>query len=429
MNIEGKRTGEGFVTHKARLINALSKALSDRVKVCSFTLGRKGLLGYLKAVDGSNIVKVVPSGVSDSESHTNGHKRLKIICGSNTSVLDDSAFIGKDTPNITCEVRVHPHNVIIPNMGNSEIAEALNKVLPFTASDEKRPVLGCVKFIAKDGKLTLVSADGFRIAITNIDYVGEGEALINRDDLEGIAKIIGKAKRVNLSFVKADSEKSLSDIVIDTDSIKYKLSSFSGAFPEYSHLIPSEFKTVVHFDTGEAIKAVNSLKALSDSKEYPIDINFADDKIILSNPNETGQAEVKADVTGNGYVRIQGNFLVQALKAVNGLVDLKVNNSYSPVLFCADDLKVLIMPMISTKAEADKKADQAEAEAKAKAEAEAQGQADNIQNEQPDNQTTEPITDNVTDQPTDQPTDQEQTDNGNTKTKGKGKKHKELVTV
>jgi len=79
LNMAGKRSGEGFVAHKAMLVSALSRALSDRVTVLDMTVGHKGLLGYLKALGGSNIVKVIPSNGSASGSQTNGHKRLKVL--------------------------------------------------------------------------------------------------------------------------------------------------------------------------------------------------------------------------------------------------------------------------------------------------------------------------------------------------------------
>jgi len=48
-------------------------------------------------------------------------------------------------------------------------------------------------------------------------------------------------------------------------------------------------------DTTEAIRAVNSLKALSDSRSYPIDLTIADGKIILANPGNKGQTELTAE--------------------------------------------------------------------------------------------------------------------------------------
>ena len=51
LNIGGKRSGDGFVAHKAMLTDALSRAVSDRVILMDYTVGRKGLLGYLKALE------------------------------------------------------------------------------------------------------------------------------------------------------------------------------------------------------------------------------------------------------------------------------------------------------------------------------------------------------------------------------------------
>lgn len=94
-----------------------------------------------------------------------------------------------------CEVRVSPKNSVKPNVGAGELAEALDRVLPFTTKDDNRPVLACVYFVAKESKLTMVSADGFRLAITCLDYDdGEGEALINRDDLKRIANALASTQ-------------------------------------------------------------------------------------------------------------------------------------------------------------------------------------------------------------------------------------------
>ena len=70
LNIVGKRSGDGFVAHKAMLVNALSRGLADRLMLLDFTIGRKGLLGYIKALAGSNVIKVVPaeSGLTDTKS-------------------------------------------------------------------------------------------------------------------------------------------------------------------------------------------------------------------------------------------------------------------------------------------------------------------------------------------------------------------------
>jgi hypothetical protein len=338
------------------------------------TIGRKGLLGYLKALGGSNVVKVIPSNGSASGSQANGHKRLKVICGANTSYLEDLAWISKEgkriTPLTLCDVRVSPNNSVKPNVGANELAEALSRVLPFTSGDENRAVFQCVLFIAKEGKLTLVSADGFRLAVVSLDYdETEGQALINRDELRGIANALKRTKRARISFEPSGESLDGMSLILDTELIRYKWVSHQGNFPEWQKLIPTEFNTSAHFDTIEAIKAINSLKVLADSKAYPIDLTIGDGKLVTANPDDKGQADISADTDGQGFVRIDGKYLADALKACGGMVDFKLTNAYSPMLFSVDGYQLIVMPMLTDKANEQAKADrQARAETTEQAE-------------------------------------------------------------
>jgi len=360
LNIEGKRSGEGFVAHKAMLVNALSRAIADRVMLMDTTIGRKGLLGYLKALGGSNIVKVIPSNGSASGERITD-KRLKVICGANTSYLADNDWIGEKTPLAFCEVRVSPSNTVTPNVGASELAEALARVLPFTAKGDDRPVLACVNFVAKGGKLYLVSADGFRLAVVTLDYAdGEGQALINREALIGVANALRKAKRVRVSFEAGGETIGGYSLIIDTELVRYKWTSSDGSFPDYEKLIPTDFNTVAHFDTVEAIKAVNSLKAIANAKAYPLDLTIGNGKLVMANPDDKGQADIVADTDGEVKVRLDGQYLAEALKACGGMVDFKLTNAYSPMLFTVNGYQLVVMPMLTNEAnEQAKKAKEA----------------------------------------------------------------------
>ena len=352
----GKRSGEGFIAHKATLVNALSRAIADRVIVNNITLGRKGLLVYLKALGGSNIVKVTPSG-SASEAQAVG-KQLKVVCGANTSHIPDNQWIDDNTPMSFCEVRVSPNNTVKPNVGSIELAEALSRVLPFASKEDNRPALQCILFKAKDNKLTLVSADGFRLAMVSLDYdEGEGQALISRDDLKGIASALKKARRTNISF-KEDNVNQPASLIIDTELTRYHFVSFGDNYPEYEKLIPKDFNTYAHLDTLETVRAVSSLQALSDDTDnYPIDLSFTQNRITMTNPDGKGQADIAADVKGEGFVRVNGKYLSEVLRAFNGMVDLSLSNAYSPILFSSNGYKVVVMPMITDKANEQAKAD------------------------------------------------------------------------
>ncbi|GAF92645.1 unnamed protein product, partial [marine sediment metagenome] len=53
-------------------------------------------------------------------------------------------------------------------------------VIPFAAKEKDRPVLACVRFAQREGKLTLTTSDGFRLAELSLDFEdGDGEAQIS----------------------------------------------------------------------------------------------------------------------------------------------------------------------------------------------------------------------------------------------------------
>ena len=92
----------------------------------------------------------------------------------------------------------------------------LDRVLPFVTKDDSRPILRCVFFVAKEGKLTLVSADGYRLATICLDYdEAEGQALIDRDDLKGISSALKRARRARISF-EANSSSTPSNVSSST---------------------------------------------------------------------------------------------------------------------------------------------------------------------------------------------------------------------
>jgi DNA polymerase III subunit beta len=335
-----------------------------------FTIGRKGFLTYLKSLGGSNIVKVVPAGGNASGVRVTD-KRLKVVCGTNTSFLDDMAWIGDKTPISLCEVRVSPSNTVSPNLGALELSEALSRVVPFTSKEDTRPVLQCVLFRVADGKLTIVSADGFRLSVVKLDFDGEdGQVLINRDELRGVISALRRAYRVRVSFEKNGESLDGMSLVLDTELIRYKWRSVDGNFPEYEKLLPAEFNTFVSFDANEAIKAVNSLKVLSDSKAYPVDLTIGNGKLTMSSPDDKGQTEIPADTLGDGKIRLDGGYLADALRACGGMVDLKLVDGKSPMLFTSPDYELVVMPMLTNESQkptgetqtAEPEAEQAEAE-------------------------------------------------------------------
>ena len=345
LNIEGKRSGEGFICHRERLVSALSRAQAPKARIGDIELGRKGFLNYLQALGGSNVVKVTPNGGASEAQAT--AKGLKVVCGRNTSHILDGAWItDKDRLSDTCEIRVSPNGSVIPNLGAMELAEALSRVIPFAVGKkDERPVLNCVRFAQGDGKLTLTTADGYRLAEVTLDFEdGEAEALIPADELKGLASALKKAHRVRLAFEANGNAHS--NLIIETEAIRYKWGSESGSYPDYNEVIPTEFTAVARFDTREMLRAGTSLSALSLDKASAITLAMKEGSLVLSATDDMGSAQVEAEVEGDIEAAISGAYLTQALKALGGMAEVKVSDTKAPIVFAVDGYRLAVMPVV-----------------------------------------------------------------------------------
>jgi DNA polymerase-3 subunit beta len=70
----------------------------------------------------------------------------------------------------------------------------------------------------------------------------------------------------------------------------------------------------------------------------------------MANPDDKGQAELSADTDGEGFARVDGKYLADVLKACGGMVDFKLTSPISPMTFSLDGYQVVVMPMITEKA-------------------------------------------------------------------------------
>lgn len=279
-----------------------------------------------------------------------------------------------------CHIRVSPRYAVMPNLGGNELAEALSRVLPFTATDDGRMTLQCIKVVQKDSKLTLTASDGFTLSELSLDFAdGEAEALLNRDDLRGLIPALRKAKRVKVSFdEKPDNDNGgllAKSLIIDTELITYKLPSQQGSYPDYDKVFPSEFTATASFDTREAFNACYSLLTYwyaDDAKGLlrPLTLRVSDGKVVIEAKEDRGSIPVAAETNGEAVIAVAGNYLIRALKACGGIADMKVANSNSPLTFAVDGYRCLVMPMAlpEGKAVAQDEAIVRQAEAKAEAE-------------------------------------------------------------
>jgi hypothetical protein len=97
----------------------------------------------------------------------------------------------------------------------------------------------------------------------------------------------------------------------------------------------------------------------------------------MSSPVVKGEVAMPADIEGGEVrVRLDGLYLAEALQACGGMVDFKLTDGKSPVLFVVDGYQLVVMPMLTADSKAEAEAEpedteQAEPEPATEPEAEA----------------------------------------------------------
>jgi hypothetical protein len=91
--------------------------------------------------------------------------------------------------------------------------------------------------------------------------------------------------------------------------------------------------------------------------------------LTLSATDDRGQAQIEAETEGEAETAISGVYLTQALKALGGMVEMKINTPQAPILFTVDGYRLVVMPVvIPAKAKAVTEAEAVASEAKVETE-------------------------------------------------------------
>ena len=237
-----------------------------------------------------------------------------------------------------------------------ELLNALNFVIHGVNTDGSRLVLECILFDCTKNKLTLVTADGFRLPVATMAIKGmtKKQALINRSDIPKL-----------LTFLKSNTEgkgkyKSWLDtyLTITKTSVKFmsdkgtvEFDNQEGTYPNYGQLIP-ESGTHIQLIASEMLQSVKALNTIAKDGSGIIRLNFTKypDKLTLSAKSEdlgNSQVECQAMVDRPCYIAVNAKYLIDYLTSCkDGIIDLFIDKASSPMV-CHNGLDQfeIIMPM------------------------------------------------------------------------------------
>lgn len=212
------------------------------------------------------------------------------------------------------------------------LREMIKQTIFAISIDENRPTLTGSLFEYDGNILTIVSIDGFRVAVRKSEIAGGEQAfsvIIPGKTLNEISKIL---QPVDESTIVSTSK---NQILFDLGNCKIVSRLLEGEFMNYKNVIPNEFGTKTQVDTKDLTSSFERASLITmDEKKYPVKLTLDDEELIISSNTEIGAVRevIKIELDGS---RLEAGFnpkyFIDALKAVDEeIININFTSSIGP---------------------------------------------------------------------------------------------------
>ena len=184
--------------------------------------------------------------------------------------------------------------------------------------DENRPVLMGSLVECKNGSLTFVSCDSYRLALRKCTV----------DDLEAKLNLIVPGKTLNEISKILDPIDDEVDIYINKSMILFDMGNtkvvsrlLEGEYFKYENVIPEEYETKIRINTKDLLESMERVSLLisSDGTRYPITMLLKMDNLTIYTNTQIGNAkeELSTEINGNDMeIKFNPKYFMDALKVI-----------------------------------------------------------------------------------------------------------------
>lgn len=230
------------------------------------------------------------------------------------------------------------------------IRDMIRQTLFAVSLDENRPILMGSLLECNDNNVTLVSIDGFRLALrkSTIENVNRNfSVVIPGKTLNEIVKILQPVDE-NISIFSTQNQ-----ILFDFGNCKVVSRLLEGEYLNYNSIIPKDFESKLRVKTKEILSSLERASLITaEEKKYPVKFSILDDKIVISSNTEIGavREEVRVDVSGNRLdIGFNPRYFIEALKVIDDEeIDIFFTSNIGPCTIKPidnDDYAYMILPV------------------------------------------------------------------------------------
>ncbi|HEY8348751.1 MAG TPA: DNA polymerase III subunit beta [Clostridia bacterium] len=235
------------------------------------------------------------------------------------------------------------------------LKDMIRQTIFAVSTDENRPMLTGSLFEYKDGKFTIVSIDGYRLAMRCFEPENENETVsaerkfvIPGKTLNEIAKILQPVDD-DIYIYAAGNQ-----ILFDMGNCIMTSRLLEGEYLNYMSIFPKDHETKVRVNTKDLLSCFEraSLVITSEERRYPVSLDITEEKIVITANTEAGNVreELKIDMEGKRLeISFYHKFFIEALRAIdNETIDIYFTTSLGPCTIKplqGNDFAYLILPI------------------------------------------------------------------------------------
>ncbi len=288
------------------------------------------------------MVRKLPDGIVSIDTDSTDMTYVK--CGKS-----DFSFMGmsaEDYPELPSVDGIRSYSI-----EQSTIKSMINQSIFAVSDNDSRPVYTGSMFEIENNVLTLISVDGYRLALRKESIEGgeeHSEFIVPGTALSDLERICTDSEdKISISVGSNHISFSVGDTVIVTRRLE-------GDFLNYRKAVPTSFKYMIKVNRSEFLRVVDRVALIVDEKtRSPIKLVFGDGIIDCMCNTPKGKAEDVCLCEGNGeelQIGFNDRYLLDALKAAPAEeIYICLNTSSSPsVMLPADEnekFKYMILPI------------------------------------------------------------------------------------
>lgn len=299
---------------------------------------------------------ILPCEVKSQIDTTINFKRLIAICAQladdyvQMSIKDNTAALkcGKSRFKLSC---INSDQWPIDNVEGDfkeitldykTIKEQIHQVFYAASKDESRAVLNGILFEVKDSDFNTVATDGKRLAVSSVYGMQQQDLNISFICPVGVLMDVIKnaSDYINLKIYE-------SKLSVKSGNYEVTTKLIEGHYPNYTQIIPGGFAGKLHINRVALLEAVQRVSLILDSFTESIKLVFNGNELhVTAQTQDSAQETILIESETNEEFSFNPIFLIDVLKNLDtDHVMLNYNDSISPTLISANNLKYILMPM------------------------------------------------------------------------------------